>query len=75
MKSMTKRKLVVEEGGVLVMTKPDHVVLKPLELVCGRDLEEFGDTDQKSSKILKAVLNRQFWRDFGGPVCQYKCGQ
>jgi hypothetical protein len=37
--------------GVAV-TKPDHVVLKPLELVCRRNLKELGDVGYRSSRML-----------------------
>jgi hypothetical protein len=32
-----------QKNEVVVVAKPDHMVCKPLELVCGRDLEEFGN--------------------------------
>jgi hypothetical protein len=40
--------LVPGVGGVITVTKSDHMVLRPcgtLELVCGRNLEEFEDVD------------------------------
>jgi hypothetical protein len=44
---MVIRKLTDTEtdtrSGVTAVTKPDHVVLKPLELFCGRNLEKFGE--------------------------------
>jgi hypothetical protein len=34
------------------VTKPDHVVFRPLELVSGKNLEEFGEVGQKRLKLL-----------------------
>lgn len=31
------------EKWFVPVTKPDHVVLKPLELACGRNMETFGE--------------------------------
>jgi hypothetical protein len=31
-----------QRSRVATVTKPDHVILKPLELVCGRNWEDFG---------------------------------
>lgn len=37
-------------------TEPDHVVFKPLELVCGRNLEESGNVCLGSSRVLYGHL-------------------
>jgi hypothetical protein len=34
------------------MSKPDHMVLKPLQLVCGSTLEKFGDNTRNNTGIL-----------------------
>jgi hypothetical protein len=37
----TKTENWYQRSGVVAVTKPDCVVLKPLRLVCGRNLEEW----------------------------------
>jgi hypothetical protein len=32
--------------GVIVVPKPNHGVLRPLELICGGNLEKFGDVEK-----------------------------
>jgi hypothetical protein len=41
-----------QRSDAVAMTKPDHVVLKLLELVCGKNLEEFGDVGYRSPRML-----------------------
>jgi hypothetical protein len=40
------------ESKFIAVTKPDHVVIKPFELVCGRNLEEFGEADYRKARML-----------------------
>jgi hypothetical protein len=40
---MGKTEKWYQRSWVVAVTKPDHVVLRPLELVCGRNLEKFGE--------------------------------
>lgn len=35
---------------VVSVTIPDHLVLRPLELICGGNVEEFENSDEKGSK-------------------------
>lgn len=47
------RKVVPEKGGgVIPMTKSSRVALKPLELVCIRNLKTYGDEDLGNPRIL-----------------------
>jgi hypothetical protein len=41
---------------VVAVTKPNYVVLKTLELVCGRNLEKFGNADYRVLKSCKQSL-------------------
>jgi hypothetical protein len=40
---MTSTENRYQKSRIIAVTKPDHVVLKPLELVYRRNLEEFGE--------------------------------
>jgi hypothetical protein len=36
----------------VIVINLDYVVLRPLELVCGKNLEDFGEAGQKKHKLL-----------------------
>lgn len=57
----TKVTNIQNDARGVSVTKYDRMVLRPLELVGGKDMEEFEALRQRRPRKLLSPLNRWFW--------------
>lgn len=57
------RKLIPRVG--LFLDKPEHILIRPLEIEGRRNVEELGTLGYKTSKMIESEFNGLLWLEFG----------